>query len=85
MYWISTGLLEAGEVGISASNRNFKGRMGSVDAHTYLASPAVVAASALHGRIAGHCVKIRAAGRASSAAKATEALNRIAAWRRRPH
>lgn len=54
-----TGLLEAGEVGISASNRNFKGRMGSVDAHTYLASPAVVAASALHGRIAGHCEKPR--------------------------
>jgi len=52
---LGAGLLEEGEVGISASNRNFKGRMGSVDAHAYLASPAVVAASALHGRITSHC------------------------------
>lgn len=54
---LGVGLLEEGEVGISASNRNFKGRMGSVDAHAYLASPAVVAASALHGRITSHCEK----------------------------
>ncbi|KAL8897949.1 MAG: hypothetical protein Q9207_006945 [Kuettlingeria erythrocarpa] len=50
---LGTGLLEPGEVGISASNRNFKGRMGSKDAKAYLASPEVVAASALHGRITG--------------------------------
>ena len=50
---LGTGLLEAGEVGISASNRNFKGRMGSPDAKAYLASPEVVAASALKGEIAG--------------------------------
>ncbi|KAL8653301.1 MAG: hypothetical protein Q9226_003901 [Calogaya cf. arnoldii] len=50
---LGTGLLEPGEVGISASNRNFKGRMGSTDAKAYLASPEVVAASALHGKIAG--------------------------------
>jgi homoaconitate hydratase len=50
---LGTGLLEAGQVGISATNRNFKGRMGSRDAECYLASPAVVAASAIAGRICG--------------------------------
>ena len=48
---LGTGLLEPGEVGISATNRNFKGRMGSRDAQCYLASPAVVAASAVAGYI----------------------------------
>ncbi len=48
---LGVGLLEAGEVGISATNRNFKGRMGSRDARAYLASPAVVAASAAAGFI----------------------------------
>lgn len=50
---LGTGLLEPGENGISASNRNFKGRMGSTDAKAYLASPEVVAASALNGKISG--------------------------------
>lgn len=50
---LGTGLLEPGEVGISATNRNFKGRMGSKDALAYLASPEVVAASAILGRIGG--------------------------------
>jgi len=48
---LGTGLLEDGEVGISATNRNFKGRMGSASAFAYLASPAVVAASAIAGHI----------------------------------
>jgi len=50
---LGVGLLEAGEVGISATNRNFKGRMGSRDAKCYLASPEVVASSAVAGYIRG--------------------------------
>jgi homoaconitate hydratase len=48
---LGRGTLEPGEVCISATNRNFKGRMGSRDAQAYLASPAVVAASAAAGYI----------------------------------
>lgn len=50
---LGAGLLEPGEVGISATNRNFKGRMGSREARCYLASPEVVAASAAAGYICG--------------------------------
>ncbi len=50
---LGVGLLEPGEIGISATNRNFKGRMGSRDAQCYLASPEVVAASAVAGYICG--------------------------------
>ena len=50
---LGVGLLEEGETGISATNRNYKGRMGHPKAQAYLASPAVVAASAVKGFICG--------------------------------
>jgi 3-isopropylmalate/(R)-2-methylmalate dehydratase large subunit len=46
------GIPAVGEVTISSANRNFQGRMGTKDAEVYLASPAVVAASAVKGTIA---------------------------------
>ncbi len=49
---LGRGTIKAGEVGISATNRNFEGRMGDRNGQVYLASPAVVAASAVAGYIA---------------------------------
>jgi 3-isopropylmalate/(R)-2-methylmalate dehydratase large subunit len=46
------GILAAGETCITASSRNFPGRMGHAEAEIFVASPASVAAAALEGKIA---------------------------------
>jgi len=80
---LGAGTLEPGEVGISATNRNFQGRMGSRDALCYLASPAVVAASAVRGFISspeefeevairGACREVGAPARSNGATKIRE-------------
>ncbi len=45
------GILAGGETAIATTNRNFKGRMGSLESFVYLAGPSVAAASALTGTI----------------------------------
>lgn len=75
---LGVGLLEPGEVGISATNRNFKGRMGSRDAQCYLSSPEVVAASAVAGYIRGpREISGRAPARTYSEFPATTAPEKV--------
>lgn len=45
------GILAGGETAISTTNRNFRGRMGSLQSEVYLSNPAVAAASAVAGEI----------------------------------
>ncbi len=47
------GILAGGERAVATTNRNFKGRMGHPESEVYLSNPAVAAASAVMGRIAG--------------------------------
>ena len=47
------GILGDGERAVATTNRNFKGRMGSLSSEVYLASPIVAAASAIAGCVAG--------------------------------
>lgn len=49
---IDKGILAAGEVCISSTNKNYRGRMGHPDSLVYLANTATVAASAVKGKIA---------------------------------
>jgi len=82
---LGRGLVEKGETAISATNRNFKGRMGDRDALVYLGSPAVVAASALAGFICApkdfaECAAGTAVRRAEKKTQSTGSVEIIAGF-----
>ena len=47
------GILAKGERAVATTNRNFVGRRGHTGSEVYLSNPAVAAASAVLGRLAG--------------------------------
>jgi 3-isopropylmalate dehydratase small subunit len=67
------GIPAAGEAVLSSANRNFRGRMGNPESAVYLAGPAVVAASAVLGRIA-HPAELTGEARAFSGSGPLPAL-----------
>lgn len=68
---LGRGIAQAGDIAISATNRNYEGRMGHRDAQVYLASPASVAASAREGFITapGKTIALQPRSRPEAACK----------------
>lgn len=81
---LGAGTIKAGEVGISSTNRNFEGRMGDRNGLVYLASPAVVAASAVAGYVCapGSYAEVAVvAGRRESANGKWQMANQDTGWK----